>query len=56
MNKRSEEAWVKTEVEGGEFGDRCLDRPFEKVLSALAGRMGGSFSVTCQNWANTKAA
>jgi hypothetical protein len=56
MNKRSEEAWVKKEVEGCEFGDRRLGKRFEKVLSALAGRMGSSLSVACQDWANTKAA
>ena len=38
MRKRSEEEWVKKEVEGCEFGDRRLGRRCEKVLSALSGR------------------
>jgi Transposase DNA-binding/Transposase Tn5 dimerisation domain len=56
MSKRSEEGWVKREIEGCEFGDRRLGRRFEKVLSALSGQIGSSLSVACQDWANTKAA
>jgi hypothetical protein len=56
MSKRSEEGWVQKEVEGCEFGDRRLGKRFEKLLAALSGRIGSSFSVACQDWANTKAA
>lgn len=41
---------------GCEFGDRRLGKRFEKLVSARAGQMGKSFSVACQDWANTKAA
>jgi hypothetical protein len=56
MRKRSEESWVKKEVEGCEFGDRRLGKRCAKLLSALSGRIGSSLSVACQDWANTKAA
>jgi hypothetical protein len=56
MRKRSEEEWVKKEVAGCEFGDRRLGKRFEKLVAALAGRIGSSLSVACQDWANTKAA
>jgi hypothetical protein len=56
MRKKSEADWVQKEVGGCNFGDRRLGKRFEKLLAALAGRMGSSFSVACQDWANTKAA
>jgi hypothetical protein len=56
MRKKNEAEWVQKEVEGCDFGDRRLGKRFEKLLTALAGRIGNSLPVACQDWANTKAA
>jgi len=56
MRERNRAEWVQEEVVGCEFGDRRLGKRFEKLLSAIAGQIGSSFSVACQDWANTKAA
>jgi len=56
MSERHGAEWVHEEVAGCEFGDRRLGKRFEKLLSAMAGQIGSSFSVACQDWATTKAA
>src|ERR1043165_8309270 len=56
MRERNRVEWVHEEVADCEFGDRRLGKRFEKLLSAMAGQLGSSFSVACQDWADTKAA
>ena len=56
MRERNETGWVHEEVAGCEFGDRRLGKRFEKLLTAMAGQLGSSLSVACQDWTNTKGA
>src|ERR1051325_9551395 len=56
MSERHGAAGVYEEVAGCKFGDRRLAKRFEKLLSAMAGKIGSSLSVACQDWATTKAA
>ena len=56
MREKNRAKGVHEEVAGCEFGDRRLGKRFEKLVSAMAGQIGSSFSIACQDWANTKAA
>ena len=56
MRERNRAEWVQKEVASCEFGDRRLGKRFDKLLTAMAGQLGSSLSVACQDWANTKAA
>src|SRR5215813_9934777 len=56
MRKKNEAEWVRKEVQGCDFGDRRLGKRCEKLLAALSRRLGHSFPLACQDWANTKAA
>jgi hypothetical protein len=49
MRERNRAEWVQAEVAGCECGDRRLGKRFEKLVSALAGQMGRSFSGACQD-------
>ena len=49
-------AWIKRELEGCRFADERLGRRLRALLDRMAGAMGESIPLACQDWANTKAA
>src|SRR6476661_1171837 len=49
-------AWIDREVAGCRFADERLGRRLRELLVRMAGAMGGSIPLACQDWAATKAA
>src|ERR687897_2681387 len=49
-------AWIDREVAGGRFADERLGSRLRTLLVQMAGAMGESIPLACQDWANTKAA
>lgn len=50
------EAWIDHETAACRFADERLGKRLRTLLDRLAGSMGGSIPLACQDWANTKAA
>lgn len=48
--------WIDKELAGCRFADERLERRLGTLLDRMAGAMGGSIPLACQDWANTKAA
>jgi len=53
---RDANAWIDREIAGCRFADERLGRRLRALLVRMAGAMGGSIPLACQDWANTKAA
>jgi Transposase DNA-binding len=49
-------SWIERELAGCHFRDRRLGQRLRKLLTHMAGAVGGSLPLACQDWANTKAA
>ena len=49
-------AWIDDEVAGCRFADERLGQRLRKLLDQMAGALGESIPLACQDWANTKAA
>src|SRR5918994_6968677 len=49
-------AWIDREIAGCRFADERLNRRLRALLGQMAGAMGESIPLACQDWANTKAA
>jgi hypothetical protein len=49
-------SWVERELAGCRFRDNRLGQRLRKLLTHMAGAIGGSLPLACQDWANTKAA
>ncbi len=49
-------AWIDRELAGCRFTDERLGRRLRALLGRMAGAMGESILLACQDWANTKAA
>src|SRR5690348_4806525 len=49
-------AWIDDELAGCRLADGRLDRRLRTLLEQIAGAMGDSIPLACQDWANTKAA
>ena len=49
-------AWIERELAGCRFADERLGRRLRALLGQMAGAMGESIPLACQDWANTKAA
>ena len=49
-------SWIDAELAGCALGDKRLCDRLRRLLHQLAGAMGGSLPLACQDWANTKAA
>src|SRR5947208_11515015 len=53
---RDANAWIDREIAGWRFADERLGQRSRALLVRMAGAMGGSIPLACQDWANTKAA
>src|SRR3954454_24826404 len=53
---RDANAWIDHESAGCRFADEPLGRRLRALLGQMAGAMGGSIPLACQDWAATKAA
>jgi hypothetical protein len=49
-------AWIDRELAGCRFADERLGRRLRTLLGQMAGAIGESIPLACQDWANTKAA
>ena len=49
-------AWIEDELAGCHFADERVGRRLSTLLDQMAGAMGDSIPLACQDWANTKAA
>ncbi|MGF7175271.1 IS4/Tn5 family transposase DNA-binding protein [Azospirillum doebereinerae] len=49
-------AWIEDELAGCRLADERLERRLSTLLDQMAGAMGDSIPLACQDWANTKAA
>ena len=49
-------AWIDRELAGCRFADGRLGSRLRTSLVQMAGAMGESIPLACQDWANTKAA
>src|SRR5258708_39446562 len=47
---------LNQELAGCQFQDARLGRRFQKLVRQLAGKIGQSIPLACQDWVNTKAA
>ncbi|MDB5524277.1 MAG: transposase [Rhizobium sp.] len=50
------DAWFDEELAGCVLADERLSRRLGRLLECMAGAMGASIPLACQDWANTKAA
>lgn len=48
--------WIDREIAGCRFADERLSKRLRMLLDQMAGAMGKSIPLACQDWANTKAA
>lgn len=48
--------WITGELASSSFGDKRLDKRFERLVNHLWHGVGGSLPYACQDWASTKAA
>ena len=48
--------WIEDELTGCRFPDARLGDRLRKLLEGVAGAVGESLPMACQDWANTKAA
>ena len=48
--------WWEGELAGGVFVDRRLGQRLRNLIERMAGAIGASLPLACQDWANTKAA
>src|SRR3954453_21099108 len=48
--------WGDEEIDQGAFKDARLGKRFRELLTRMGGGIGESIPLTCQDWANTKAA
>ena len=48
--------WWESELAGCAFVDERLGQRLRKLLERMAGAIGASLPLACQDWANTKAA
>src|SRR4051812_3316484 len=53
---RDANAWIDREIAGCRFADERLGRRLRALLAQMAGAMGESIPLACQDWAATKAA
>src|SRR3954463_5365814 len=53
---RDANAWIDREIAGCRFADERLSGRPRTLLAQMAGAMGGSIPLACQNWTATKAA
>src|SRR4051794_37937405 len=53
---RDANAWIDREIAGCRFADERLSGRLRTLLARMAGAMGGSIPLACQDWAATKAA
>src|SRR4051794_41939640 len=53
---RDANAWIDHEIAGCRFADERLGRRLRALLTQMAGAMGESIPLACQDWAATKAA
>jgi hypothetical protein len=53
---RDANAWIDREIAGCRFADERLSGRLRTLLAQMAGAMGGSIPLACQDWADTKAA
>ena len=53
---RDAHAWIDREIAGCRFADERLGRRLRALLAQMAGAMGESIPLACQDWAATKAA
>lgn len=49
-------AWFDREISGCNLADERLTKRLRKLLERMGGAMGDSIPLSCQDWANTKAA
>ena len=49
-------SWIDSELEGSKFKDERLGKRFLKIVKSLSEKFGESVPITCQDWANAKAA
>src|SRR4051794_25827635 len=49
-------AWIDREIAGCRFAAERLSGRLRTLLAQMAGALGGSIPLACQDWANTKAA
>src|SRR5437763_1689781 len=50
---RDANAWIDREIAGCRFADERLGRRLRALLVRVAGAVGGSIPLACQDWANT---
>ena len=53
---RDTNAWIDREIAECRFADGRLGSRLRTLLVQMAGAMGESIPLACQDWANTKAA
>ncbi|NYT64099.1 transposase [Alcaligenaceae bacterium] len=56
LHKTPPDEWIAKELAASRFGDRRLDKRFERLVNHLWSGIGNSLPFACQDWANTKAA
>jgi hypothetical protein len=49
-------SWIDAELQGSVFKGKRLKTRFFQLVSQMAGKVGESLPMACQDWANTKAA
>ncbi|HET6778466.1 MAG TPA: IS4 family transposase [Gemmatimonadales bacterium] len=49
-------SWIEQELAGCHFRDQRLGQRLRKLLTHMAGAVGGGIPLACQDWASTKAA
>lgn len=55
-NNKLPDEWIAKELATSRFGDKRLDKRFERLVNHLWHGVGNSLPFACQDWANTKAA
>ncbi len=56
FNNKPPDEWIAKELATSRFGDKRLDKRFERLVNHLWHGVGNSLPFACQDWANTKAA
>jgi len=52
----NDKAWINQELKGAYFKDERLGKRLQTLLGLMSNGIGNTISLTCQDWANTKAA